>query len=112
MGNEREIIEIIHAIHSGKCSRNMHFDKLSRGSGRRAHVAYNRLTSLLAEISGEGSKVSVARVGRGDRSCHAFEVSVERMGYTHHARLSGWETRFFLDDLGGRDFLPALEVEL
>ncbi|PLX41415.1 MAG: hypothetical protein C0608_05630 [Deltaproteobacteria bacterium] len=109
MVNEHEILEIIRAIHQGECSRNSNFERLSSGAGRRAHIAYNRLTSLLAEISGEGARVSFTSIGKG---VHALAVCVERMGYTHRARLSRWEAAFFLDDLGGRELLPAGEGNL
>jgi hypothetical protein len=102
MDNSREKLLLLREIHEGKLSRNRDFNLFKRASARRAHIAHNRLCALLRELREPGARVSLSRAPE----CASLTIRVERMGFSHTAKLTGWESEFFLENMGARALIP------
>ncbi|TAL18292.1 hypothetical protein EPN96_01965 [bacterium] len=102
MDNSREKLLLLGKIHEGKLSRNRDFQLFKGSSARRAHVAHNRLCALMRELKEPGARVSL---GRTPESA-SLTIRVERLGFSHTARLTRWESEFFLENMGAKALLP------
>lgn len=102
MDKSREKLLLLSKIHEGKLSRNRDFQLFKGGPARRAHIAHNRLCALLRELKEPGARVSFSRT----QESASLTIRVERMGFSHTARLTRWESEFFLENMGARALLP------
>ena len=101
-----EPTSVLRQLHAGDLSRNRDYDFFSRPAGKRLHILYRRLASLLAELAEPDCVARWQPLPSGEDQHLLLQIS--RMSYRRTTRLSGWEARFLLHDMGASRHLHVL----